>query len=595
MKYFEYIKFYRKNIGNSVYIGFAFILIAGVLEGFGISMFFPLFQEFDGVDVAAFSSDTSILNSINRLITEVLESLGVERNFISILLFMTVVFSLKGVLTFLAHLYFSKTKKRLFEEVRLKLIKSLEEENYQKVLNQTSGEYVNLLLEQVTRVVNGYHSLVQTGIQAFMSVVYLVFAMIVDWKFGVLSFLFGLMLLFIFKYLSTFIRKMSLNLTKENSQLATLAVEQFSQYKYLTATGQFYKIKKRSYQLIEKISNTQYNLSIGMALSQSSREPLAIITLSLIIILLSTQATIESSQIIVSIILLHRAVGSTLSLQGWWQNAMENSGSIEIISNNLFNRPTNEKERNNNPFNSEIIFDKVCFQYENVSTAQIDNVSLKIPEDKLIGIVGLSGSGKTTFVNMLTCLLSPTDGQLMLGGVDATSINVDKWRSYIGYVTQNSVVFNGSIIQNITLSFDPNGKHSINKVLNIIESVGLSDFVNSLDNGINSMLGPNGIELSGGQLQRLAIARELFRDPKILILDEATSALDANSEDYIKGELARLYGKLTIIVISHDINLLSGADMIYVLDKGRILDNGPYSELFNKKSSYLHKMKGGVK
>ena len=197
----------------------------------------------------------------------------------------------------------------------------------------------------------------------------------------------------------------------------------------------------------------------------------------------------------------------------------------------------------------------------------------------MVAFVGASGAGKSTLVTMLTGLLRPSSGRIAIGGVSYDKIDHRELREGIGYVTQESVIFNDTVHNNISLwSSDADSR---NRVIATARAAGASDFIEALPDGYDSLLGDNGINISGGQRQRISIARELYKDASLLIFDEATSALDTESELEVQNSIDTLRGDKTIILIAHRLSTVKNCDMIFVLKEGRVVEQGDYDHLYN--------------
>lgn len=224
------------------------------------------------------------------------------------------------------------------------------------------------------------------------------------------------------------------------------------------------------------------------------------------------------------------------------------------------------------PFNKQIKIDDLCFGYLNSKNVLTD-ISFEIPKGKFVGIIGPSGAGKTTFVDILLGLLEPTAGKITVDGIDIFS-NIRGWQTNLAYVPQSIYLIDGTIKENIALGFAENeiDDELINKVLHMAE---LYDFVYSQQDNINTNVGERGVKLSGGQRQRIGIARALYQKPEVLILDEATSALDNETEKSITNTILKLKGKITIIAIAHRISTLEQCDFKVKFENGKaeILSN----------------------
>ena len=232
---------------------------------------------------------------------------------------------------------------------------------------------------------------------------------------------------------------------------------------------------------------------------------------------------------------------------------------------------------------NDIIFSNVNFQYENSDAQVLNNINLTIKTGEFVAIVGMSGCGKSTLVNLIPRLYNPNSGSILINNINIKDLKLNTLRDSISYVGQDTILFNDTVRNNIAY-----GKDNISDI-DIIEALEKSyaiDFVNDMPNGINTMIGENGVLLSGGQRQRLAIARAFLKNSNILIFDEATSSLDSVSEKYIQTALNELKLGKTTIIIAHRLSTVESANNIIVMDKGKIIESGSHKNLINNKSYY---------
>lgn len=235
--------------------------------------------------------------------------------------------------------------------------------------------------------------------------------------------------------------------------------------------------------------------------------------------------------------------------------------------------------------NQGITFEKVCLRYPGAERDAVHDFSLSVNAGETIALVGLSGSGKSTLVNMLPRFWNPTYGRILIDGVDAQTLTLKSLRRQIAIVSQDVVLFDGTIRDNITYGC-PGA--TAEKIRQAIEDSSLTDFISSLPDGLDTPVGEAGGRLSGGQKQRISIARALLKDAPILILDEATSALDANSEHHIKLSLARLMKGRTTFIVAHRLSTIEYATRIVAMQDGLIAEVGTHSELIQKNGVYSH-------
>lgn len=230
-----------------------------------------------------------------------------------------------------------------------------------------------------------------------------------------------------------------------------------------------------------------------------------------------------------------------------------------------------------------LTFENVSFQYENETQPAIDDVSFDLPAGQVLAIVGRTGSGKTTLVEMIPRILDPSQGRVFIDGHDVRNIPLELLRSSIGYVPQDVFLFSDTIANNIAFGeLDAPQDH----VTTAAAEAELLENIQDFPLGFETYVGERGITLSGGQKQRSSIARALIRRPRILILDDALSAVDTRTEQRILNQLRQHYGKRTIVIVSHRISAVQDADLILVLDEGRIVERGNHNKLLDQNGLY---------
>ncbi len=230
-------------------------------------------------------------------------------------------------------------------------------------------------------------------------------------------------------------------------------------------------------------------------------------------------------------------------------------------------------------------FQNVSFQHQSASTPALANINFKINKGETIAFVGPSGSGKTTLVKLLVGLYQPKEGKLLYDNIDGKDIDLDELREQIGFVTQDTQLFSGTIKENLLFV---NPKASDEDILDVLQKASCQKLLDRATNGINSMIGEGGVKVSGGEKQRLSIARALLRKPNLLVFDEATSALDSITEEEITQTIRgiNMDKKAITIMIAHRLSTIMHADKIYVLEQGQIIESGKHQDLLNEKGLY---------
>ena len=243
----------------------------------------------------------------------------------------------------------------------------------------------------------------------------------------------------------------------------------------------------------------------------------------------------------------------------------------------------NKNKRKVKTITGNITFDHVTFQYPDAEAPVLKDLSLQIKAGETVAFVGSSGAGKTTILNMVIGFIKANSGRILIDDMDLNSLNLQSYRSHIAVVPQQSILFSGTIRENITYGMDNISEEMLYKV---IKAANLEDVIAALPEGLDTMITEHGSNLSGGQRQRISIARAFIRDPRILILDEATSALDTISEKKIQDAIHNLVQDRTTLIVAHRLSTIRDADKIAVVGNGGIEEFGTYDELLDLKGEF---------
>ncbi|MEW6652737.1 MAG: ATP-binding cassette domain-containing protein, partial [Bacteroidota bacterium] len=240
-----------------------------------------------------------------------------------------------------------------------------------------------------------------------------------------------------------------------------------------------------------------------------------------------------------------------------------------------------------NDFLESLEFKNVSFHYDDSEELILDSINIKVEKGNILAIVGSSGAGKTTMVDLIPRFYDPTNGKILIDGIDFKDVRVEDLRKLLGIVTQETILFNETVKSNISYGIENCTEENI---IAAAKAANAHNFIVDLPNGYNTIIGEKGTKLSGGQRQRLSIARALLKNPPIMILDEATSALDNESEVLVQEAIERLMAERTTFVIAHRLSTIRNAHRIIVLDKGKIIQDGKHDELLSQENGVYKKL-----
>jgi subfamily B ATP-binding cassette protein MsbA len=305
------------------------------------------------------------------------------------------------------------------------------------------------------------------------------------------------------------------------------------------------------------------------------------------LLVLGSETKLEPSEFIAFIAIFSQVITPAKSLTTAWYNIQKGLASSERIykildAEVLVKDPEHPAEAK--PFSDKIHFDGISFSYiKEDGKSVLKNISLEIPKGKTVALVGQSGSGKTTLADMLPRYYDVDSGKITIDGVNIKDMRVSDLRGLMGIVTQESILFNDTVFNNIAFGMENATEEDVIAAAKIANA---NDFISAMSDGYQTSIGDRGSKLSGGQRQRLSIARAVLKNPPILILDEATSALDTESERLVQEALINLMKQRTTLVIAHRLSTIVHADEIIVMQSGEIVERGTHQELLNKNGYY---------
>ena len=554
------------------------------MEGIGIALIIPV------INYNEISKPEGFLST---LIYNFVDVLGLEHSLIGILYLIVFIFIFKAIIIIAQGALLSKIQVNLKSEIRLDIIQKYSKMDYLFYVNSDIGYFNNIVTIETERVVKAF--LAFSGVMAgiFYIGIYIFGGLLINYTITCVILLLSGILFYSMKIVHKLSKSYSIAVSNNNSNIQSTLIQSIYNFKYIKATTSFDKLIKRLKKDILSLAKLEYRISLLSVITVSVGEPFAIVIICGLIFYHVTVIGGNVTEIGVLIIFLYRGFLKTLTLQSMWQRFNSLVGGVETLEKAKENLDANI-ERNGKisvkDVEKTIIMKNVNFAYD-VKKPVLNNININIEKNKTIGIVGESGTGKTTLFDLITGLLSPQSGEIKIGGVNHLDLDKILFRSNIGYVTQEPVLFNDTISNNISLwQHGTNKKKYKEKITRAAKMAFCEKFILKTINGYDTIIGDKGIKLSGGQKQRIAIARELFRDPEIMIFDEATSSLDTKSENYIHQSISKLKGSRIFIIISHRLSTIKDCDYIYVLSEGNIVEKGTFNQLYVGNSGVFRNM-----
>ena len=581
-KHFSSFAFFYHYLGSKVFIAFFLSVAVSFLDGLGLTMFFPLLQV---VGVEAVGSESSDLGNLTYLMDGI-ESLGISLTLGSVLIIMLVFFTFKGVAFYFSYVYRIILQQSFIRKLRVNLLDGLNRMSFKRFILSDAGRIQNTLSGEVNSVSTSFNAYFASFEQVIMLVVYIGFAFFLDAKFALLVCLGGGLTHFLYKIIYKKTTVASYSLTEYNNVFQGQIIQHVGNFKYLKASGRVNAYGDRLKETVSNIEESRKRMGILSSIGGAAREPLMVGIIVLVIFIQIKFLEGNLGTMLISLMFFYRGLSALVSLQQSWNSYLGVSGSMANMQSFLqLLKETREEDGTVkvDQFKEKISLEKVGFSYG--ETKILKNIHLDISKNESIAFVGESGSGKTTLVNLLAALLPESEGEIKVDGIPIKQLHKESYQKRIGYVSQDAVVFNDTIFNNVTFWAEPTPENW-ERFTQSIEKASLKEFLSELPEGAETLLGNNGINLSGGQKQRISIARELYKDIDILILDEATSALDSETEKVIQDSIESLQGNFTLLIVAHRLSTIRNVDRVVLMDKGEIVDMDSFDKLIQKQDRF---------
>jgi len=553
------------------------IVFSGMVEGVGLTLFIPLLSLMSDKSVDEIGAPFSML-------IDLIEAIGLKASPVTLLVLITG-FTLTSLLFgYLQRKMLIRSKQAYSRNLRNTFFGGILDATWRYSSGRPHGEVANQLNNECSRAgmalgleLMAVATLVQIGM-------YLAFSVLISWQLVAITVGFAILSYFVVRPVIGQAKILGEETLKANRNLSFYAIEYLRSLKLVKATGSGELPKDRMAGHSEALYEVSFNSELNTTRVYFLVQALPVILLTGIIGVSIELIETPTSLILVFLLFMARTAPRVAQFQQQF-NGFHLAGPAVRIVNQMISESQAAQE-NLVPegkiferLEDGVTLEDVGFKFPDGDTPAVDHVSMQIPRNKMIAIVGGSGAGKSTVMDLLCGLYVADSGNITVDGTDLAKINMVSWRKKIGIVTQDTMVFNASLRDNLTFFNQGASEDDVRRALSMAH---LDDVIADLPDGMDTLLGENGLRLSGGQKQRIALARALAGRPELLLLDEATSALDNESERYVQKAIESIAHTTTIVVIAHRLSTVRRADVIYVMEKGRVVESGTYDHLLEK-------------
>ena len=545
----------------------AALLLAGVAEGFGLSMLLPLLGLTITATGGAAAAALPAPSALERFITRFFETLGLEQTTGALLGLFVGCLVLNALIALWANRKVGYTVAQVATDLRLSLIRALFATRWAYYVHQPIGTLTNAYATEASRASNAYLFAIRTLALLLRALVYAGVALLMAWRETLIALAAGAIILTLLRRLVTRAKRAGQHQTNLLNSLLSLLTDTLQSIKPLKAMAREDMAARVLLRETEGLNQALQKEVFSKEALKALQEPLITAFFAFGLYVAMVWWRIPLATVITMAFMLIKILKSLQNAQKEHQNMVIAESAYWSLTGKIeHTRQEPEDVSGMRPpcFEKSIRLEKVSFAYGKRQV--LAGLSLTFPSGSFSALTGPSGAGKTTIVDLVTRLLAPQDGRVLLDEVDLAEIELRAWRQMIGYVPQETLLLHDTVRINVTL-----GDERFNEadVAEALQAAGAWGFVRQLPGGMDCIVGERGSRLSGGQRQRITIARALIHKPRLLILDEATSALDPASEAEICATLKQLRGSLTILAISHQSALVEAADYIYRLQDGQ--------------------------
>ena len=554
----------------------ALMVCVSVTEGVSLLMLVPLMQSV-GLDVGQ-----GTVGSIDGFVSSAFAAINMRPTLIAVLGIYVVVIGLRALLYRWATIAGDDLEQEFVSSLRQRVYRTISNVNWLFFLRNRPAGFTHALTAELERVGDATYYLLSILATAMVTTAYLLLALKLSVAMTSLTFAFGSILILLLRRKVRRARASGEEISSATNSLYDSAIEHFGGMKVTKSYGAQERNAEIFSRLVESVARSYKEATRNGAEVRCWFDIGSVLLLGFALYVALELLAIPAATILLLLYLFARITPRLSSIQENYQhfiNALPAFATVTDIQARCEAAAELQDQRSGEIALCEgIRFDQVSFAYDE-ETPVIRELDIYIRAGETTAIVGSSGAGKSTIADLVMGLLVPSSGQVRVDELPLDAERISSWRDQIGYVAQDTFLFNDTVRANLLWACPEASDEEVGNALRLAAAEG---FISALPNGIDTVLGDRGARLSGGQSQRLALARALLRGPSLLILDEATSALDSENENRIQSAIEELHGHMTILVITHRLSTIQSADTIYVLEEGGLVESGDWTALLNK-------------